>query len=249
MAPLMSVDLLQRSKSIAQLGDFRNTLKNSLPLKIFEAISIGSALPSLVDILLDKISFKSSMDIPNHLHFFPIFMLMVVTGTTYLSWYDQDFMAYLYICNFGIKILTFITVILHSLSTGSIASQQKMPSIIFICPIVCVAGLNISMSYGLIYPDSAACAALQTIFVVTGMVSAIAMSVFWFYSLLRHYQTVHYLTFDEKKEMLYLVGCTAFLVGFGVVSAKSSSEWYTIDEKSLLTFCILFTFAMLFLTV
>eukprot|EP01036_Dinobryon_divergens_P032829 gene32829-42504_t len=105
------------------------------------------------------------------------------------------------------------------------------------------------MSYGLIYPDSAACAALQTIFVVTGMVSAIAMSVFWFYSLLRHYQTVHYLTFDEKKEMLYLVGCTAFLVGFGVVSAKSSSEWYTIDEKSLLTFCILFTFAMLFLTV
>eukprot|EP01036_Dinobryon_divergens_P039505 gene39505-52081_t len=96
MAPLLSVDLLQRINSISQLGGFSDTLKTSVLLKVFEGISIGSALPSLVDIILDKVSNRSNADIADHYRFFPMFVMMAVTGTMYLLWYDQDFMGLIF---------------------------------------------------------------------------------------------------------------------------------------------------------
>eukprot|EP01035_Chromulina_nebulosa_P031220 gene31220-41596_t len=240
MAPFLSVDLLQRINSISQLGSFSDTLKTSVLLKIFEGISIGSALPSLVDIILDKVSNKSSVDIADHYNFFPVFMMMVVTGTMYLSLYDQDFIGYLYACNFGIKILTFTSVITHSLSTGVIATQRKIPSFLFILPVIGFAAMNICMSYSLIFPNSAACSALLSVFSFIALISLVGLSVWWFYSLWCYYQTTHYLTFEEKKETLYLVGCLLYMVLFSAFSAKTSSDWFSVDEKSLIIFCILF---------
>eukprot|EP01036_Dinobryon_divergens_P039425 gene39425-51965_t len=249
MAPFLSVDLLQRINSISQLGSFSDTLKTSVLLKIFEGISIGSALPSLVDIILDKVSNKSSVDIADHYNFFPVFMMMVVTGTMYLSLYDQDFIGYLYACNFGIKILTFTSVITHSLSTGVIATQRKIPSFLFILPVIGFAAMNICMSYSLIFPNSAACSALLSVFSFIALISLVGLSVWWFYSLWCYYQTTHYLTFEEKKETLYLVGCLLYMVLFSAFSAKTSSDWFSVDEKSLIIFCILFISGLLSLTV
>ena len=248
-APLLSGDLLQRINSISQLGSFGDTLKTSVRLKIFEGISIGSALPSLVDIILDKVSNNSSVDIADHYQYFPMFMMMVAMGTMYLSWYEHDFMAYLYVCNFGLKTLTLTSVIAHSLSTGVIATQCKIPSFIFIFPVVGIAALDISMSYCLIFPNSFAWVIIQTMSLFTFLLSIVILAVYWFYSLWRHYQTTHCLGFDEKKELLYVVGAIILFASFISIAPKSSSGWFDANEKSLLSCCILFICVLLFLTV
>eukprot|EP01036_Dinobryon_divergens_P027752 gene27752-36574_t len=249
MAPFLSVDLLQRINSISQLGSFSDTLKTSVLLKVFEGISIGSALPSLVDIILDKVSNRSSVDIADHYQYFPMFMMMVVMGTMYLSWYDQDFIGYLYATNFGMKMLTLLSVITHSLSTGVVATQGKMSSFMFFCPIIGVAALNISMSYSLIFPNNFAWVLVQTISLLIVLVSIVALAVYWFHSLWRHYQTTQYLGFDEKKELLYVMGGIIISASFGSIAPKSSRGWFRANERSLTTYCILFICVLLYLTV
>ena len=249
MAPLLSSDLFQRVNSISQLGNISNTLNNSVQLKVFEGISIGSALPSLVEIFLDKISNQSSPDIADHYHFFPMVMMMVATGIMYLSCYEQNFMAYFYICNFGMKVLTLISVITHSLSTGVIATQQKMNKLLFIFPIIGIAAINISISYSILIPDSVIWKVVQTVSLVITLISTAVFMLYWFNNLWRHYQHTRYLGCDEKKELLYMVGGMILIISFTSVVPKFTSDWYDIAEKTLLNNCILFICALLFLTV
>eukprot|EP01035_Chromulina_nebulosa_P035004 gene35004-47029_t len=249
MAPLLSVDLLQRINSISQLGGFSDTLKTSVLLKVFEGISIGSALPSLVDIILDKVSNRSNADIADHYRFFPMFVMMAVTGTMYLLWYDQDFMGYLYVCNFGMKMLTFMSVITHSLATGVIANQGKLSSFIFLCPIVGIAASNVSLLFSLIFPNSGNWAIVNTASIAMLVISFLVATFYWCYSLWRHYQTTQYLGFDEKKELLYFMGGIIFAASFGSSIPKSSRGWFRASERSLIICCILFICVLLYLTV
>ena len=53
--PLLFPDVQYRLAEISQAGSFGKTLQTSVLLKIFEGVSIGSTLPSLVNIFLDKI--------------------------------------------------------------------------------------------------------------------------------------------------------------------------------------------------
>ena len=105
------------------------------------------------------------------------------------------------------------------------------------------------MSYCLIFPNSFAWVIIQTMSLFTFLLSIVILAVYWFYSLWRHYQTTHCLGFDEKKELLYVVGAIILFASFISIAPKSSSGWFDANEKSLLSCCILFICVLLFLTV
>jgi hypothetical protein len=49
-APLLFPDMLKQVSNISQTGSFGTTLRASVILKIFEGVSVGSTLPSLVNV-------------------------------------------------------------------------------------------------------------------------------------------------------------------------------------------------------
>ena len=59
LIPLFLVDQ-QRIRSISETGSLGDTLRTSVEFKVLEGVTIGSALPMLVDLVLDK-----SFNIPN----------------------------------------------------------------------------------------------------------------------------------------------------------------------------------------
>ena len=58
--PFIFPEMQQQMRKISQTGSFGKTLQTSVILKIFEGVSAGSALPSLVNAFLDKISQSSN---------------------------------------------------------------------------------------------------------------------------------------------------------------------------------------------
>eukprot|EP01035_Chromulina_nebulosa_P035401 gene35401-47580_t len=60
LIPLCLVDLQQRIRNISHTGSLGDILRTSVEFKVLEGVTIGSALPMLVDIVLDK-----SFNIPN----------------------------------------------------------------------------------------------------------------------------------------------------------------------------------------
>ena len=249
--PLIFPEMQQQMRKISQTGSFGKTLRTSVVLKIFEGVSAGSALPSLVNAFLDKISHSSNKsELGSH---YLSLLVMLASGVVYLSCYEEDFIAYFYASSFSIKLQTICFVVMYSLSNGVVATQQKMNLLLFLLPALIFTIFQVSTSFQLLFPASEILANVRfPLLCVSIIIFNFCVSV-WFYNLWRHYRSSSYrLGFEEKKELIHMFTLWIFSVAFMVVNSldnPTSNLWVNTQEETLLVYCLLNIVSSIFLTI
>eukprot|EP01035_Chromulina_nebulosa_P028354 gene28354-37415_t len=203
LSPLFISELQPRIRSISQTGSLGDILRSSVTIKVSEGITIGSTLPVMMDIFLDKIENISVLNLTNT--FIAIFVI-ITSGTLYLSLNDRYFMTYLYISLYGFRMVSITSAILYSISKGVIATRWKMNPWIFLWPIISLASSNILLSLNLLFPEYGAIPILLSMTRLAATIALFVMHGYWFFNLWRNYRTHKQLDLDEKKEMTYMVG-------------------------------------------
>ena len=251
-APLLFSCVVQdRVIEISQTGIFGKTLRTSVLLKIFEGVSIGSTLPSLVNIFLDKISNASSKSELGS-HYFSL-VVMFATGIVYLSFYEEDFTPYFYACSFCIKLQTLCSVVMYSVANGVIATEHKLHPLMFIMPSLCFAALQVFVSFSLLFPANEILSLARIPVYCVSVVFFFVCQVVWFYKLWCHYQSNNYhLEFESKKEAIHMSTLWIFAIVFMVVNSfdnPSENVWVNTHEWILVVYCALYIAASIVLTI
>eukprot|EP01036_Dinobryon_divergens_P024125 gene24123-32542_t len=209
-------------------------------------ICIGTTLPVMVDILLDKFSNISFFDLTNTC---VVLLVIILSGTTYLLLNDQYYMAYLYMSLYYAVMITTTTAVLYSISKGVIATQCKVSPLLFLCPVIAIAATNIFVALTMIFPENGAFFIALRIVRVLGGLSFITMHVWWFFSLWRHYsRTQQQFGVDETKEITYMVGELFFFFCHLALFAKGSN-FLNADEGFLIMYYIIISLFSVFMTV
>eukprot|EP01035_Chromulina_nebulosa_P025843 gene25843-33768_t len=209
-------------------------------------ICIGTTLPVMVDILLDKFSNISFFDLTNTC---VVLLVIILSGTTYLLLNDQYYMAYLYVSLYYAVMITTTTAVLYSISKGVIATQCKVSPLLFLCPVIAIAATNIFVALTMIFPENGAFFIALRIVRVLGGLSFITMHVWWFFSLWRHYsRTQQQFGVDETKEITYMVGELFFFFCHLALFAKGSN-FLNADEGFLIMYYIIISLFSVFMTV
>ena len=101
LAPLFITSLQPpRIHEMSKVGSLGEILRDSVTIKVLSGVTIGTTLPVMADIVLDKISNISFLDLTN------TFLVVIdVNGALHLMLNDQYYMAYLYIVLYGIKMI------------------------------------------------------------------------------------------------------------------------------------------------
>lgn len=248
LVPIFFIDQ-QRIHNISKTGSLGYTLRTSLVLKILSGVSIDSALPMLVDLILDKI-----FNIPNMIeiaNFSLAQFVTIISAIIYLSTYDQYYVGYLFTCCFSMKLLVPAAVILHFLSNGVIATKWKMHKRIFLIPIVFLASARIFVSFNLLFPEYAF---LQLMIVATFVIGALAFFYaqgYWLYSFWRHYQINSILDYKETEELSHLLGLLLFFVCYLIINIafNNPTGWLNTSESILISYHSIQTVLIVWLTV
>lgn len=248
LVPLFFVDQ-QRIHYITKTGSLGYTLRTSLVLKILAGVSIGSALPMLVDLILDKIfNIPNMMEVAN---FSLAQFVTIISAIIYLATYNQYYVGYLFTCCFSMKLLIPAAAILHFLSNGIIATKWKMHKWVFLTPIVFLASARIFVSFNLLFP---AYTFLQFMIVACFTMGALAFFYaqgYWLYSFWRHYQINSVLDYKETEELSYLLGLLAFFVCYLIINVafNNPTGWLNTSESILISYHSIQTVLIVWLTV
>eukprot|EP01036_Dinobryon_divergens_P028253 gene28253-37169_t len=249
--PLLFPDVQYRLAEISQAGIFGKTLRTSVLLKIFEGVSIGSTLPSLVNIFLDKISHASSKSELGS-HYFSL-LVMFGTGIVYLSCYDNDFTPYFYASSFCIKLQTLCSVVMYSALNGVIATEHKLHPVMFMLPTLTFAVLQIFVSFSLLFPEYKSLSAVRIPLYSFCVLVFFVCKVIWFYKLWCHYRINNYiLEFEVKKEAIHMSTLWIFAIAFMAVNSidnPSENIWINTNETILVVYCSLYVASSIVLTI
>eukprot|EP01036_Dinobryon_divergens_P035639 gene35639-46228_t len=241
-----------RVSEISHTGIFGKTLRTSVILKIFEGVSIGSTLPSLVNIFLDKISHHASDKSELGTHYFSL-LVMFASGIVYLSCYEEDFTPYFYASSFCVKLQTFCSVVMYSVSNGVIAADHKLHSVMFISPTLCFATLQVVISFSLLFPTSEILTAARIPTYCVSVIVFFTCEFLWFYKFWCHCQSNNYnLEFEAKKEAIHMFTLWIFAIVFMVVNSfdnPSENVWVDTGEWILVVYCALYVAASIVLTI
>eukprot|EP01036_Dinobryon_divergens_P027822 gene27821-36656_t len=247
LSPLFISELQPRIRSISQTGSLGDILRSSVTIKVSEGITIGSTLPVMMDIFLDKIENISVLNLTNT--FIAIFVI-ITSGTLYLSLNDRYFMTYLYISLYGFRMVSITSAILYSISKGVIATRWKMNPWIFLWPIISLASSNILLSLNLLFPEYGAIPILLSMTRLAATIALFVMHGYWFFNLWRNYRTHKQLDLDEKKEMTYMVGELCYLLfQITFISRKQITNWLDVDESTLIMVYAMTVCCSVFMTV
>ena len=247
LAPLLISDLQPRIHEISQTGTLGTILRTSVTIKVSEGIAIGSTLPVMMDIILDKIENISALNLTNT--FVAVFAI-IISGLLYLSLNDKVFMTYFYITLYGFRMLTITSAILFSISKGVIATQWKMNPWIFLNPIISMGLISIFLSLNLLFPEYSAFPVLLSISRVTSTLGLLAMHGYWFFNLWRHYRIYKQFDLDEQKETTYMVGEVCYLIFQIIFMSRSKiTNWLDVEESSLMTIYVMTVCCSVFMTV
>ena len=250
-APLLFPALKHRVSTISKIGSFGHALRTSVLLKIFEGVSIGSTLPSLVNSFLDKISYSSNKSqIGSH---YVTLLFMFATGVVYLSYYEEDFISYFYASSFGLKLEMVWFVGIYFVSNGVVATQQKMNFLLFLLPTICFAALQVFISFQLLFPTSEVISAIRIPLYCSSVFFFYLCGFVWSYNFRRQYRINNYLLgFEEKKELIHMCTIWVFSVAFMVANGldnPSNNVWVDTSETILIVYCLLYVAAIIFLTI
>ena len=249
LAPLFISDLQPRIQEISVSGILGDVLRTSVTIKVMAGISIGSTLPVMVDILLDKVANISFVDLTNT---FIVLSVIIVFGTLYLSLNDKYYMTYLYVTFFYMVMIITTSSVLYSVSRGVVATQWKMNSLWFLMPLMAIAGILIFVVLLLLFPGYYAFGLLLSIFRGAMIISTILVHGRWFSYLWRHYKTHQRFGVEEMKETTYMVGLFFFFGFLGIFIRASSNNiihFLNTDERFLIFYYVILILCCLILTV
>ena len=248
LAPLFVADAQPQIHDISRSGSLGDILRNSVTIKVMTGITIGTTLPVMVDIFLDKVSKISFFDLTNT---FLVLFVIDVNGALYLSLNDQYYMTYLYITLYGIKMIVTTAAILYTISRGVIATQWKMNPLLFLFPIIGIAVINIFVTLTTLFPANYTFGVLLIISRSLTSIVYIVMQGCWFFAAWRHYRIYQRFGMHETKEITYMVGEVFFFISHFCYFAKSKSKENLIhtDEDLLILYYATLIFCSLFMTV
>eukprot|EP01035_Chromulina_nebulosa_P030161 gene30161-40057_t len=144
------------------------------------------------------------------------------------------------------------SVILYTISNGTVSAKWEISRVLFLVPIMCAALSAVMISFGLIYPEYRVFQNLFSASYISGIASFAVLEVYWFYSLWRHWRASnHGLEFEETKEMTYMLGLVCAFLTFLVLNSgvQNNSSWTNMDEKSLISYYIMQAVCTIWLTV
>ena len=248
LAPLFIQELQPQIHAISESGSLGYVLRTSVTVKVMAGICIGTTLPVMVDIILDKVSNISFSELTNTC---VVLLVIFLSGTIYLSLNDQYYMAYLYVTFFYTSMVTTTAAVLYSISTGVIATQCKVHSMLFLTPIIGIAMTYIFVSLTMLFPQYSAFGVLVTLNRVSNGIAFITMFVVWFRALWRYYKTHQQLGVDETKEITYMVGEVVFFVLHTALFIKGniSSNFLNAGESFLIFYYVIIIMFSVFMTV
>eukprot|EP01036_Dinobryon_divergens_P031853 gene31853-41335_t len=233
---------------ISQTGSLGETLRTAVGFKVLQGVTIGSALPMLIDIVLDK-SFKiSNIDITRLS--LPQFV-STISAAIYLLTNDQYYTTYLFTCFLGMKMLVPSSLIFYSLSQGAIASKFNLRQWVFLLPILFTAIARVIISYSLLFPEYTILLTLVTMCFIIGSISFFLVLAYWLYSFWRQYRVDSVLGLAETEELSYALGLVLFFFCYVAVSLTFNTQknWLNTTETVLISLNLIQTILVVWLTV
>ena len=247
LIPFFVVDQ-QRIRIISQTGTLGNTLLTSVGFKVLEGVTIGSALPMVIDFILDKIFNIPTMEIarlslPQ--------LVSIISAIIYLCTYEQYYATYLFTCIVGMKLLVPSAVIFYTLSEGVITSKLKLRRWVFVLPLIALAIARIMTSYKILFPEYTIITTLVTIFFAIGVTLFVLVQSYWFLAFWRLYKVDSDLGLAETKELSFAVGIVLFFLSYITVSLifNTQKNWLDTSETVLMCLHLIQTILVVWLTV
>ena len=236
LTPLFIVDLQPRIHEISVNGTLGTVLRTSVTIKVMAGISIGTTLPVMTDVVLDKISNISFVDL--NTTFVILLVIIIVFGTSYLSLNDQYYMTYLYVSYFYLVTLITTSLIFYSISRGVVSTKWKMRPVWFIIPSMGIAATCIFVILVILFPENNALSLALIIIRIISGTNYILLHGYWFYNLWRHYESNQRFGVDEMKEITYMVGGLLFLFFLGAVFSMTNNRvnFLNTDERFLIIY-------------
>ena len=251
IAPIFICDKTVRS--ISDQGILGDTLRTSINLKIAESICIGSTLPMLSDIFLDR--FSRGKEISGRMNMMQNRALFIIafsmSSIIYLTLGDHEFMPFLYICLYRTKILIVGAVLFFAVSKGTVSKAWKINEILFSLPVVFCGIFNVCEIYNLIYPDSLALSVSTSVTLAAAFISFVAVEILWLYYLLQQYRREKRLDDEEITEFVYMAASLFYIVACELVNAINgfTISWYETGDSILIGYAIVQLLFILIATV
>ena len=254
VAVFLPIFIFDGIKNVSNEGIFGETLRTSINLKIAESICIGSTLPMLSDILLDRIS--KVRQITGRLNMTLIRTILLISfsisSAIYLAVGDYAFMPFLFICLFRTKVLVIGAIIFSTISNGSLATEWKLNQFLFVTPILSASLFNICQIYEIVYPGAYFLDICDTITFYVASLSFFSVQIMWFYYLWKQYKREQKLDNDEIAGAVYMAASAFYIVACQVVNSifgSSSLSWFDAGENILIGFTVVQILFILIATV
>ena len=248
LSPLFIADLQPRIHEISVSGTLGNVLRTSVTIKVMAGISIGTTLPVLTDIFLDKISNISFVDLTNT---FVVILGIILSSTLYLSLNDQYYMAYLYVSLLFMVTIISTSAILQSISRGVVATKWKMNPLWFTIPTVGLLATYIFVILVVLFPEISVFILVLYIIRIVGAATYLWLEGYWFYCLWRHYKSIQRFGVDEMKEVTYMVGELVFVcfLSADYLISHNALKFLNADENFLIIYYTIVILCCLIMTV
>ena len=229
-------------KNISSQGIFGETLRTSINLKIAESICIGSTLPMLSDIFLDRISkVRQITGRMNMMQIRTLFLISFsISSAIYLALGDYVFLPFLYICLYRTKLLVVGAVMFSTVSNGSVASAWKLNQFFLFTPVLSACLFNICQVYDIVYPGTYFLVICCAISFYVALISFFSVQIMWFYYLWKQYKRQQRLDNEEITEVVYMTASVFFIVACQVVNSifGFTLSWFDTGEKVLIGFAV-----------
>ena len=231
-------------KTISNEGNFGETLRFSTGLKISESVCIGSTLPMLTDIFLDGLfpsQVRSLLLTISTEHRIIFLILFSLASALYLSLSDFNFMPYLYICLFRLKIVLLGALSYSLVSEGVISKAWKIPKTVFLLPILSCGLFTVFDCYSLLFLDVTILRTMTMIFFTITAISVLFVQLIWFLCLWRQYLRDNSII-DNKViiEVVYMASTVFYLIACQILRAffGFTVTWLDTDESPLIGYSI-----------
>ena len=253
VAVFLPIFIFDGMKNISNEGIFGETLRTSINLKIAESICIGSTLPMLSDIFLDRIS--NVKQITGRMNMMQIRTLLLISfsisSAIYLAVGDYVFLPFLYICLFRTKILVVGAVMFSTISNGNLVTEWKLNQFFLVTPVLSASLFNICQIYEIVYPGAYFLDICDTITFYVALISFFSVQIMWFYYLWKQYKRKQRLDNDEIAGAVYMAASVFFIVACQVVNSiyGSTLSWFDTGENILIGFTVVQILFILIATV
>ena len=243
------VFMLDRIEFFSEDGVFEDALRNSITLKIFEGICVGSTFPMLLDILLDQFSkvHHSTIDITLR----TIWLIALSSSSIiYIAFSDFFLVPYLYVFLLRSRLMLLGSLTFYYISNGRIVSGWKINKAIIAMPVIGCGVYNAFYIYSLLIPENKMLNDVAVVILVLTLVAFLVVESIWFYYLRQEYLKFKRLSNEVVTEIMYMVTMLVYLAASQIVHAIFGfKSWFESGEQPLIGNAVIQLLMILFATV